>query len=150
MHSFFRVVILLLLTVAVKADTFNFTFTGENFGASGILTGHLVSPGVYQITQITGTMTDYKESPLDQIWGLYPVGEINGADNLLFTTKPFVDSLGINFLVSDLSGLRLAHDNLGYMITGCYEGSCSDNNRITNRGDLVVHLRFPNPQPCSS
>jgi hypothetical protein len=136
-------VILLLLTVAVRAESFNFNFTGQNFSASGTLTGNLVSPGVYQITQMTGSLSDFHDYPLNQIWGLYPPGEINGANNLLFVNEPFVDSLGINFLVSDQAGLALAHDNLVYLITGCYEGACSPNNHITNRGDLVVTYATP-------
>jgi hypothetical protein len=137
-------VILLLLTAAAKADTFNFTFTGENFDVSGTLTGNLLSPGVYQITQITGTAGS-KEPPLNQIYGLYFPGEINNADNLLFTNQPFVDSFGVNFFVGDGSNYALAHDNLGYLITGCFQGSCSENSYITNRGDLVVSYATPEP-----
>ena len=144
MHSFFLASILLLLTVAAKADTFNFTFIGQNFDASGTLTGNLLSPGVYQITGITGTAGS-KEPPLNQIYGLYPPNEINGADNLLFMNQPFVDSFGINFFVGDGSNYALAHDNLGYMITGCFQGSCSETSYITNRGDLVVTYATPEP-----
>jgi len=144
LHSLFRVVILLLLTVAAKADTFKFTFIGENFDVSGTLTGNLLSPGVYQITQITGTAGS-KEPPLNQIYGLYAPGEINGADNLLFANQPFVDSFGINFFVGDGSNYALAHDNLGYLITGCFQGSCTSDQYITNRGDLVVSYATPEP-----
>ena len=144
MHSFFRVVILLLLTVAAKADTFNFTFIGENFGVSGTFTGDLLSPGVYQITQITGKAGS-KEPPLDQIYGLYAPGEINGADNLLFANQPLVDSFGINFFVGDGSNYALAHDDQGYLVTGCFQGSCSETSYITNRGDLVVSYATPEP-----
>ena len=35
MRTFFRVGLLLLLTVAAKADTFNYTFIGESFNLSG-------------------------------------------------------------------------------------------------------------------
>jgi hypothetical protein len=144
-NSFFRVAILSLFSVAAaNADSFNFTFTGKNFDVSGVLTGHLLSPGVYQITQITGTAGS-KEPPLNQIYGLYSPGEINNADNLLFTNQPFVDSFGINFFVGDGSNYALAHDNLGYLITGCFQGTCSENNHITNRGDLVVTSTVPEP-----
>jgi hypothetical protein len=96
MRTFFRIGLLLLLTVAAQADTFNFTFTGENFDAKGTLTGERVSPGVYQVTSITGLILPYPEYPLNEITGLYPPGEINHADNLLFVNEPFVDTFGIN------------------------------------------------------
>jgi hypothetical protein len=144
-RSLFRVVIVLLVAVAAKADSFNFTFTGNNFSASGTLTGDLQSPSVYHLYQITGTLTDFGAYPTIDILGLYPNGEINGADNLLFTTSPYVDSLGFNFALTDGSSLALAHDNLDYFITGCYQGSCTPNNDVFSRGYLVVSSTVPEP-----
>jgi len=143
-RSFFRVVILLFLTVAAKAESFNFTFTGDNFSASGTLMGDPVGPGVYHLYGATGTLTDFGPYPTINILGLYPNGEINGADNLLFTTAPYVDSFGFNFALTDGSSLALAHDNLGYFITGCYQ-ACSPNSNVFTRGELVVSSTVPEP-----
>lgn len=147
MRSIFRVGLLLFIAAMAKAETFNFIFNGERFGAYGIMAGDLVSPGIYQITSISGRMTAWHEGdPLDEIQFLYPAGEINGADNLLFMNGgPFVDQLGINFYVGDESGLAFAHDDLGYKIVGCFEGSCSPNNQLINRGDLIVSSAVPEP-----
>ena len=144
-RPFFRVAFLLLFAVTAKADSFDFTFTGDNFSASGTLTGDLQSPGIYHLYQIAGTVTDFGAYPTIDILGLYPNGEINGADNLLFTTPPYVDSFGINFALTDGSSLALAHDSFGYFMTGCYQGSCSPNNHVFSRGDLVVASTVPEP-----
>ena len=144
MQSLFRVVVLLFLVTAAKAETFNFTFIGNSFSASGTLTGDLVSPGIYHLYGATGKVTDFGAYPSLDILGLYPNGEINGADNLLFTTPPYVDSLGFNFALTDGSSLALAHDNLGYFITGCYQ-ACSPNTNVFTRGDLVVTYATPEP-----
>ena len=143
-RSFFRVGILLLLTIAAKAESFNFTFTGNSFSASGTLMGDPVGPGVYHLYGATGTVTDLGAYPVLDILGLYPNGEINGADNLLFTTAPYVDSFGFNFALTDGSSLALAHDNIGYFITGCYQ-ACSPNSTVFTRGDLVVSSTVPEP-----
>ena len=142
MRTFFRVGLLLLLTVAAKADTFNYTFIGESFNLSGTLSGIPIGPGMYQVNGMTGTIPNYKEEPLNQIFNALNPGEINGADNLLFTTQPFVDSFGINFLVNEGSVLALAHDEIGHKIVGCMQG-CS--NYIVNRGVLEVSATAPEP-----
>jgi hypothetical protein len=137
-------VVLLFLVTAAKAETFNFTFLGNSFSASGTLTGDLVSPGIYHLYGATGKVTDFGAYPSLDILGLYPNGEINGANNLLFTTPPYVDSPGFNFALTDGSSLALAHDNLGYFITGCYQ-ACSPNTNVFTRGDLVVTYATPEP-----
>jgi hypothetical protein len=136
--------LLLLAGVTAKADTFHFAFTGQNFNASGTITGELISPGVYQVTAISGVL-----SPWYADWGdtfvLTSPREINDADNLLYANEPFVDSFGINFAVADGSYFSLAHDNLGYQILGCFQGSCTASQYIHNRGDLVVSSTVPEP-----
>jgi len=52
--------LLLLAGIVAKADTFDFAFTGQNFNASGTIAGELISPGVYQVTAMSGI--------LSQIW----------------------------------------------------------------------------------
>ena len=143
MRTFFRIGLLLLLTVAAKAETFNYTFIGEIYNLSGTLTGTMISPGVYQIYNMTGSIPNYKEPPLNEIMTLLNPGEINGADNLLFTNQPYVDGFGINFLVSEGSVLALAWDeDLTYKIVGCMQG-CG--NYIVNKGTLEVSSTVPEP-----
>lgn len=143
MRTLFRVGLLLLLTVAAKADTFNYTFIGKIYNLSGTLTGTLIGPGVYQIYNMTGSIPNYKEPPLNEIFTILGPAEINGADNLLFTNQPYVDGFGINFLVSEGSVLALAWDeDLTYKIVGCMQGC---DNYIVNKGTLEVSSTVPEP-----
>ena len=90
---------------------------------SALSPGIPIGPGVYQINGMTGSIPNYKETPLNEIFTALNPGEINGADNLLFASQPYVDAFGINFLVSEGSVLALAHDDLGCKIVGCMHGS---------------------------
>jgi hypothetical protein len=136
---------LLVGGLTVNAETFNFNFTGQNFNASGTITGDLISPGVYQVTGMSGILSPWHEgNPLNVI-SLASPGEINGADNLLYTNEPFVDSQGINFFVGDGSIFALAEANIGYQILGCFEGGCMESQYIHNPGDLVVSSAVPEP-----
>lgn len=49
--------LLLLAGIVAKADTFDFAFTGQNFNASGTIAGELISPGVYQVTAMSGILS---------------------------------------------------------------------------------------------
>ncbi len=87
-------------TIAAKADTFDFSYTGPDVNASGTLTGALQSPGVYDITGITGTRNGVSISGLDpndafadQL--LY----FPGTDTGTSLTPTFLDNDGIAFFV---------------------------------------------------
>jgi hypothetical protein len=142
MRILFRIAMVLLLTVGARADSFNFSFVSHDFTVSGILDGHLLSPGVYQITGMTGTIEPGKEPPLNEL-NFLPPGEFNNADNLLFVSEPYVDSFGINFFTGSVIIYALVHDQIGYALLACSNSSCSDSTRIG--GELEVSSTVPEP-----
>lgn len=135
----------LLLTTGARADSFNFTFHSHDFDLNGILYGNLVSPGVYQITWLTGTINPGKEPPLNEL-NFLPPGEFDEAhsDDLLFTNEPYVDSFGISFYTGSIIFYSLIHDQLGYAVLACGSpGNCPTLTRIP--GELEVSSTVPEP-----
>jgi PEP-CTERM motif len=79
---------LLLVSVAAKADTFNFSAAGGGFSGSGQLTADNNGDGSYTVTGITGT----------GVTGLIPVDGFFFNDNLLFpNASRLVDVAGLGF-----------------------------------------------------
>jgi hypothetical protein len=144
MRTLFRIAIVLLLTVAARADSFNFTFISHDFNLTGTLYGYLLNPGVYQITGMKGTINPGKEPPLNELTFQPPgeFGEVN-SDDLLFTNEPYVDSTGINFFTGTEVFYALVHDQVGYALLTCGNPPCSSLTRIP--GDLEVSSTIPEP-----
>lgn len=144
MRIVLRIAIGLLLTVGARADSFNFTFIAHDFNLSGTLYGYQLSPGVYQMTGMTGTMNPGKEPPLNELTFL-PPGEFDkvNSDDLLFTSEPFVDASGINFFTGTEVIYALIHDQVGYALVTCSNPACSSLTRIP--GDLEVSSTIPEP-----
>lgn len=143
MRFFLRIALGLLLATTARADSFNYTFLGQNFNLYGTMYGETVSPGVYQITGMTGAIIPGQDPPLNEIYALLSPGEFNHADNLLFANEPYVDAFGINFMMGSGVIYALTHDQLGYVILGCRNASCTDISQ--NRGVLEVTSTVPEP-----
>jgi len=146
MRILFRIALVLLLTVGARADSFDFTFVSQRFTVSGTFYGNLVSPGVYFINGLTGTINPGKEPPLNELNYVYP-GEFNGVlnnDNLLFTTQPYVDSFGISFFAGSIVYYDLIHDQFGYAVLSCGVSPCIGSNILRTPGSLEVS-KTPEP-----
>lgn len=144
MRILFRIAMVLLLTVGARADTFNFSFVTRTSTLSGVLYGYPLSPGVYQVTGMTGAFVPGKEPPLNEV-GLFPPGEFGYiyADNLLFTSEPHVDSFGINFFENNGLIFDMVHDEFGYALLRC-DSNCSRTNLSRTPGVLEVSF-VPEP-----
>jgi hypothetical protein len=111
---------LLLGNVGIRsasADTFSWSFSSGSDSGSGTFVAGLVSPGVYQITSLTGTADGL---PLT----LLPVGTFPGSgfaanDNLLYfpasipaidlgqTTPSLLDVRGVSFTLGSVGNLNV-------------------------------------------
>lgn len=115
-----------------RADSFNFTFqdTGGQIIADGtITTGGPFINGMASVTGITGMYNGFA------ITGLLPNNtEGFGTDNILYSTAPYVDTLGIIFGTTDDSTVanvffRNGHNELGsctntvFQARQCFDGS---------------------------
>jgi hypothetical protein len=143
MRLVLRIALGLLLTTVARADSFTYTFLGQNFNLYGTMSGELVSPGIYQVTGMTGAIIPGQDPPLNEIYALLSPGEFNHADNLLFANEPYVDPFGINFMMGSGVIYALTHDQIGYVILGCVNGGCTDISQ--NRGVLEVASTVPEP-----
>lgn len=85
---------------AARADAlqFAFTYSGDGVTTTGTLTTEDTPlGGPFLVTGITGTRNG------DPITGLLDPDTLNGNDNLLAPTSPFLTGFGIGFAVGDLS-----------------------------------------------
>jgi|GEM_PF-6369355 len=147
MRTLFRIAMVLLFATGARADSFNFSFASQRFTVSGTFYGNLVSPGVYFINGLTGTINPGKEPPLNELNYVYP-GEFNGVlnnDNLLFTTQPYVDSFGISFFAGNIVYYDLIHDQFGYAVLSCAGSPCTGSNILRTPGSLEVSSTIPEP-----
>jgi hypothetical protein len=80
----------ILCTQSSKADTFDFSFTGTQFGGSGTFTATPDGGNQYTITGITGTVDG------QAITGLLGAGTFDNNDNLLFNPGNFFGLLNFD------------------------------------------------------
>jgi hypothetical protein len=92
-------------TVAAKADTFAFSFTGSTLTGSGMFTATQNDPTSYTITGITGTTNGVA------INGLLAPGTIGGNDNQLVLPGPSLDFFGVGYSLANGSIVNLFGDN---------------------------------------
>lgn len=104
-------------TSSALADTFTFTFAGFAFSGSGTFTATEVgSSDVYNVTAVTGTVTD-AFGP-SNITGLLAINTFQGNDNeliyppTLFGTQ-FFDHDGVSFSLANGNDINL-NDTLGF------------------------------------
>jgi hypothetical protein len=83
-------VLAVLCAKSSKADTFNFNFTGTQFGGSGTFTATPDGGNQYTITGISGTVDG------QAITGLLGAGTFDNNDNLLFEPGNFFDVLNFD------------------------------------------------------
>lgn len=86
----------ILCTQSSKADTFDFSFTGNHFDGSGTFTATSDGGNQYTITGITGTVDG------QAITGLLGIGTFDNNDNVLFNPGNFFgllpfDQNGVSF-----------------------------------------------------
>lgn len=157
LKTILRVTICAALLIAgvsgvAKADSFSFTFvtTGGVTIADGTLTtsGPFVG-GMATVTGISGMYDGYA------ITGLLPPNtEGFGSNNILYSTAPYVDLLGIIFGTTNDSSVanfffRNGLNELGSCTNTAYtSGNCFDGNpALTDfRGTLTV---TPTPEPAT-
>lgn len=127
-----------------KADTFNFTITGNGVNASGIITvATTATPGVDDITGITGT---YSDSGITNatITGMYPdptYSEIKDANYLFQFDNLFYDS-GNSGLPLDNDGMVFTLSNgdyVGVCGTGCTTGGQPFNLNVVDTTGNYTH-----------
>jgi hypothetical protein len=95
---------LLLLAVSARADTFSLTATsGATTVISATLTGTELSPGVFDITGMSGTVDGYSATLLPTTGaGIVTASSVVDGweilyDNLLSVNAPYVDYYGLAF-----------------------------------------------------
>ena len=79
-----------LVAAPAHADTFDFSYSGSGFTASGTFTTDAESGGSFLITGITGTQDGLAIT-------LLPALTFLSNDNLLFPAQPFLDLEGFTF-----------------------------------------------------
>jgi len=144
------VAFLLLVTASsVRADEFNFTYTGTFFlGAtgtdsiSGILTTTPLSGGQATVIAISGFDNG------SAITGLLPPGAYGSNDNVLFfpAAPGFVDVLGISFAVGSQDFNLFQNLSLAYRDFGAPSSDAPDGVTLKSTGTLTV---TPTPEPTS-
>lgn len=93
------IAVYLIFAGGLRADTFQFSFTNALGGgsplASGTFTAIPQSNGTFLITSISGTdaFGSFSGAPMS----LLASGTFGSNDNLLFSSAPFLDSLGFSF-----------------------------------------------------
>ncbi len=108
--AFFAIAAALAITPAALADTVSFdvNFSGSGSGSgisgSGVITANLVSPGLYEITNITGNFTDTHTGVSGAITDPFPASlsretspdDLWYYDNLLYISagNQFIDGWG--------------------------------------------------------
>ncbi len=105
----------LLSATAAHADSFNFSFgtSTDAFSGSGVLTGTSTSPGVFQITAVTGA-TDTGTGVSTPISGIEAPGAFFENDNVLLYTGPGTgtfDIFGLSYSLMDGSQVNLYVSN---------------------------------------
>ena len=94
----FAAAVLCLSTLAAHADTFNFSYTGSDVTASGVLTTTTTQTnGYYTITGISGRRNGLA------ITGLDAIGSYASNDNLFSPLAPYIDFSGFSYLVGTTS-----------------------------------------------
>jgi hypothetical protein len=105
------VVLVLLLCCApnVLADTFQLTATGSGTNINLVLTGTLASPGVYDISGLTGTVDGFAATLLATSGPGVVTNNFTGSiettyDNILFLGSPHFDDNGLAFISNGIIG----------------------------------------------
>ncbi len=109
---------------AALADTFTFSFGTagtDPFNGSGTLTGSLIAPGEFLITDVTGT-TNTGNGINRIINGIDAVGSFEGNDNLLDTSAgaSFFDTGGLSYSLRNgaMVNLFLANGEILERVSG--------------------------------
>lgn len=100
-------------TLALHADTFNFSFgeSGDAISGTGVLTGVLSGAGTYTITAVQG-VTSYPGHSGLNIAGILTSGVFQGNNNLLTLNGSGYefDGSGLSYRLSDATDINLYTD----------------------------------------
>jgi hypothetical protein len=104
----------LAMSVAAHADTaYTYNFSGTGLSGAGTTTiAPTATPGVYDVTSITGTVNGLN------VVGLLPVDSYQNNDNLLYGGDPFLDDSGVSFLLEDGADVNVFYINGDYFFSG--------------------------------
>lgn len=114
---------LLLCSACAFADTFKFTFTGDDTGHGTLTATETSTPGEYLVTDISGKMNGNDITALLPV-DTYPPNNTPENDNLLFypdTGSGYVDIAGIAFELSNGKDVNLFFQNGYFIIKGVHE-----------------------------
>jgi hypothetical protein len=90
--ALFALVAALVITPALLADSFNYTFTDGSFVAKGTLTGNLVAPDEYDITSGTITITGSAIDGSGIFVPVLPNGNFYTGGGTILTFTPLPDT----------------------------------------------------------
>ncbi len=146
---------MLSASLAAHADTFTFSFgtSADAFNGSGTLTGHLVSPGEYLITAVSGT-TDTGNGvnrAIDAILkpGTFPTLNNGGAspanDNLLLVSASgdSFDQNGLSYILDNSAQINLFTPFLGE------DALLERSGGVTVQEDVPITVTSVTPEPSS-
>ncbi len=147
---------MLSASLAAHADTFTFSFgtSADAFNGSGTLTGHLVSPGEYLITAVSGT-TDTGNGVNRTINGVLQPGTFptltNGGaspanDNLLLVSASGADSFdqnGLSYILDNSAQINLFSPFLGE------DALLERSGGVTVQEDVPITVTSVTPEPSS-
>lgn len=138
-----------LLSVSpALADTFDFTFSGPLYSGSTVITADLTaSPGAYDITAISGSVTPLGGSAV-AINGLLAPGTFDGNDNVFlyppfpnFSGGSYLDPLGVSFSLAGGYDINIS----GFF----FDGADANGPYVDHVGEFITESASPTPEPGS-
>ncbi len=156
-HRTLGLCILALATLAASstahADTFNFSFSGALFSASGTFTATEEGvTGVYDLTGVSGTVQNWAGS--SNITSLIGLNKFGGNDNkliypgivsLFFLPVQFFDSNGVSFALADGDDINLNDSwSAEQAVIGAPKGLA-----LSEPDTITIVRNSPVPEPSS-
>lgn len=130
--------VLFFQATVARADIFNWSLSGPLISGSGTFTGSFVSPGVFSLTDASGSLSNG-----DTVVG---ASVFDGVFNLFYPGAPFpVDTVGISFSVNDGSQAYNIYQDAGSYTPGG-DFSCEANFCLLGpgpSGDPSLHPELP-------
>lgn len=138
-----------LLSVSpALADTFDFNFSGPLYSGSTVLTADLTAtPGVYDITSISGTVTPTGSSAV-AIDSLLAPGTFDNNDNVFlyppfnnFSGQSYLDPFGVSFSLAGGYDINIS----GFFV----DWADANGPYVDHVGEFITESASPTPEPGS-